>query len=141
MPSCGWISGTAPQVVYCIEGSGTQTYKAGDLVKWSAGTVVIATNGYVDGIARRDAQGVTSSDAEIELINLDSIYIVKKNTTTAQTDIGSVGDFTFTPGGHVCTLGGAGNDCVCVGLDQRDAIGVSGGRLLVQFKPGATLKA
>ena len=141
MPSVGWISGTPPQVVPALEGSGTQAYKAGDLVKWSAGTIIVATGGAIDGIARRDATGTTSSVTEIELLNFDSVYVVRKNTTTAQTDIGATFDCTFTLGAHVFTTGGSGVDCVCVALDPRDAIGTSGGRLYVQFKPGATLKA
>ena len=133
MPSVGWVSGTPPQVVVAEEGTG-QSYKAGDLVKFSSGQLVIATAGAIDGIARRDASGTASTACEIELINLDSVYVGKyKASATAQTLVGAVSDFTFTAGGHTLDESGANTDVYVVALDPRDAVGTSGGRLLFKF--------
>lgn len=140
MPSVGWVAGPNPIVVPAQEGTG-QSYKAGDLVKWSSGQLVIATSGAIDGIARRDASGTVSTVCEVELINLDSVYVMTYGTTTSQAVIGSTQDITFTAGGHTTITGGSGVDGVVVALDSRDAVGASGGRVYFQFKPGATLKA
>jgi hypothetical protein len=140
MPSVAWIAGPDPIVVPAQEGTG-QSYKAGDLVKWSSGQLVIATGGAIDGIARRDASGTASTVCEVELINLDAVYLMTYGTTTSQAVIGSTQDITFTAGGHTTVTGGSGNDGVVVALDPRDAVGTSGGRVYFQFKPGATLKA
>jgi hypothetical protein len=142
MASVSWISGTPPQVVPAVEGSGTQAYKAGDLVKFSSGTIIVATSGEIDGIARRDATGTTSSVTEVELINLDSVYVCKyKASATAQALVGDILDFTFTAGGHTLDESGATTDVVCVALDPRDAVTTSGGRLYVQFMAASGLKA
>jgi hypothetical protein len=142
MPSVGWVSGPPPQVVPALEGSGTQAYKSGDLVKFSSGTIVVATSGAIDGIARRDATGTTNSVTEVELINLDSVYVAKyKASATAQTLVGSIVDFTFTAGAHTLDESAASTDAICVALDSRDAVTTSGGRLLIQFMAASGLRA
>jgi len=122
----------SPRVVPAKEGAG-QTYKAGDLVKFSAGYVVIATSNAISGIARKD-WSVSAADTEVELIDPNGIYSVRLGTATthAQTLVGTIMDFTFTAGAHV--LADGTTDVYVVGTDPRDAVGTSGGRLLVRFK-------
>jgi len=141
MPSVAWIAGPDPVVVPAQEGSG-QSYKAGDLVKWSSGQIVVATAGAIDGIARRDASGTQGTTCEMELINLDSVYVSQyKASATAQTLVGVVLDYTFTAGGHTLDESGASTDVIGVALDPRDAVTTSGGRLYVQFMTASGLRA
>ncbi len=141
MPSIGWVSGTPPQVVPAQEYSGTQAYKAGDAVQFTGGQLAIGASQAIDGIARRDATGTTNSVTEVELINLDSVYCVTYNTTTAQNIIGTVVDMdTATAGAQIFHAGGT-TDAVIVALDPRDAVGTSGGRILVKFLAGVTKQA
>jgi len=121
-----------PNVVKGLEGA-TQTYKAGDLVKFSAGYVVIATSNAISGIARKKWTA-SEAECEVELIDTNAIYSCRLDTGTthAQTLVGTIMDFTFTAGAHV--LADGTTDVYVVGLDPRDAIGTSGGRVLVRFK-------
>ena len=139
MPSVGWISGPSPQVVPAQEGTG-QSYKAGDLVKFSSGQLVIATAGAIDGIARRDASGTANTVCEVELINFDSVYVAQyKASATAQTLVGSIVDFVFTVGEHTLDESAASTDAYCVALDPRDAVTTSGGRLYFKFMTASGL--
>ena len=141
MASVEWICGVNPIVVPAEEGS-TQSYKAGDLVKWSSGQLVIATAGAIDGIARRDASGTQHTVCEVELINLDSVYSVRNNSdATSIALVGDITDFTFTAGAHTVDEDSATTDAVIVALDPRDVEGTAGGRLYIKFLAGATLQA
>lgn len=125
-----------PQVVQIQERAAAvaNEWYAGDLVKTDAnGELVIATAGAILGIARRAAQGVDSTKIPVELISHDNLYVVK-NTAAATTEslIGTTADFTFTAGEHYVTTGGT-TDVDIMGLDPRDDLGTSGGRLVVRF--------
>lgn len=140
MSSVVWYSGATPQVVLGIEGTTGETFKAGDLLLFDTGTVKIATAGRFDAIARRDATGTAGGEIEIEIINLDSIYISKYTTgATAQSLMGDILDYTFTAGAHTLDESGATTDVVCVGF--MDPVGTAGGRLFVKFLHGATMQA
>ena len=121
-----------PVKQYGLEGA-TQTYKAGDLVKFSAGYVVIATSNAISGIACKD-WSVSGAATEVELIDPNAVYSCTLGTATthAQTLVGTIEDFTFTAGAH--TLAAGSTDVYVVGLDRRDAIGATQGRVLVRFK-------
>ena len=123
----------APRTIKGLEG-GTQSFEAGDLVKFSAGYVVIATSNAISGIARRDATGTSGSTIEVELIDPNGVYSarVSDSTTHAQTLVGTIMDFTFTAGEHV--LADGTTDAYVVGLDPRDAVGADNGRVLFRFK-------
>lgn len=121
-----------PIVVKALEGA-TQTYKAGDLVKLSAGYIIIATAGAISGIAKKD-WSASGTVAEVELIDPNAVYScrVASGTTHEQALVGTIHDFTFTAGAHVLSAGS--NDTYIVALDPRDAIGTTSGRVLVRFK-------
>lgn len=121
-------------VVSAQEGAGTQTFKRGDLLKFDAsGQVVIATAGVMHAIALADASGTQATLLEIELLDPTAVYIAYyKSSATAQALVGDTLDFTFTAGAHTLDEGsGASTDTYCVGL--YDAVGTTGGRLMVRF--------
>jgi len=131
-----------PVVIKGLEGaSQTSTFLAGDPVKFSAGYVVVATEGDMNGIARRNPTGTQSSTIEVELIDPNAVYSVRLSTGTthAQALVGTNVDFQFTTPGAMCMEDGT-TDAYVVGLDERDAVGTSGGRLLIRFHYG-TLEA
>lgn len=121
-----------PVVVRALEGS-TQTYLAGDPVRLSAGYVIVATAGNISGIAKKD-WALSESECEVELIDPNAVYSVRCGTLThAQTLVGTIADFIFTTPGEM-TLEAGTTDVYIVGLDPRDAIGTTYGRVLVRFK-------
>ena len=125
---------TDPVVVKGLEGASTQTYDAGDPVKFSAGYVVVATAGAIHGISRTDATGTQSSTIEVELIDPNARYSVRCSTglTHAQTLVGTMVDFQFTTPGAMVVEDGT-TDAYIVGLDPRDTVGATNGRVLVRF--------
>ena len=133
-------SGTS-HIIPAQEGAG-QTFKKSDLLKFTSGQVVIATAGAIDAIAQADASGTTSATIAIEPIEFDQVYMASyKASATAQTLVGALVDFTFTAGAHTLDESGATTDALCIALDPRDAVATSGGRLLIMFMPGATVRA
>ena len=133
MASVELISGN-PIVVKGVEHATDGGWKIGDLLKiGSNGKWQIGTAGLFYGIARADANGAENFVHEIELISFGNVYSVTYSGTTSVALIGDAVDFTFTAGAHTCVEGGAGADAYVVGLDTRDAVATSGGRLLVRF--------
>jgi hypothetical protein len=129
-------TGLNPQVIEIQEASGGSAldFYDGDLVKTSSGELIIATAGAILGIARKTATGVDSTKIPVELINPNEIY-VGNYTASATTEalIGDLVDFTFTVGAHTLDESAASTDAYCVGLHPADAVGTSGGRLLIRF--------
>jgi hypothetical protein len=134
MGSVEYYSGPRNAPIRGIEAA-SQTYDAGDLVDLdTAGHVIIATAGNILGIATKDATGTTSAVAEYEPISYEAIYSAKyKTSATTQSLVGDCLDFTFTVGAHTLDESSATTDVYCVGLDPRDAVGTTSGRLLVKF--------
>jgi len=121
-------------VVSVEEGSSSGSFQIGDLVKFdSSGQVVIATAGVIDGIARFNATGTQATKGEVDLIDSSSIFTAAYVSTTGQTLVGDLLDFTFTAGAHTLSETSAETDVYCVALDPRDTEGASGGRLYVRF--------
>jgi len=126
-----------PVVIKGLEGAGSQSFDAGDPVKFSAGYVVVATAGVMNGLARRDATATQSSTIEVELFDPNAVYSVRCSTglTHAQTLVGTNVDFQFTTPGAMVMEDGT-TDAYVVGLDPRDAVGATNGRLLIRFHYG-----
>ena len=134
MSSFRQYTGLEPQVLTFLEGAGTQTFVPGDLVVTdSAGQVVIATAGNILGIARDAATGTQASEVRVELINGYDIYSVHigSGTATAQANVGMAGDIVFTAGAQYIDIDTTTSEVYVVGFD--DALGTTGGRLLVRF--------
>jgi hypothetical protein len=137
MASVEYYAGPRCTPIQGQEGA-TQTFHPGDLVKLdTSGYVVIATSGAITGIACQHATGTTAATIEWEPICFDAIYSAHyKASATAQTLVGDCLDFTtLTVGAHSLDESGATTDVYCVGLDSRDPVATSGGRLLVKFYP------
>jgi len=134
MGSIGLYAGN-PKVVKGLEGaSQTSLFYAGDPVKFSAGYVVVATAGAIDGISRKNSTGTQSTTIEVELIDPANIYSVRCSTglTHAQTLVDTMVDFQFTTPGSMVVEDGT-TDAYVVALDPRDTVGTTNGRLLVRF--------
>ena len=135
MASVELISGN-PIVVKATEHATDGAWKAGDLlIIGTNGKMQIATAGAIYAIARSDASGTENTVHEIELISFDNVYSARYSGTTSVALIGDCVDFTFTAGAHTLSESGATTDAYVVGLDTRDAVGTSGGRLLIKFYP------
>ena len=115
--------------------SSANDWYAEDLVKAnSSGALVIATAGVILGVAGAPASGTASTVIPVSLLNINEIYVVRyKASATAEALIGDCLDFTFTASAHTLNETGADTDVYCVGLHPSDAVGTSGGRLLVRF--------
>ncbi len=134
MASVEYYAGPRVAPLIGVEGA-TQAFHPGDLVTIdTSGYVIIATAGSIAGIARQHATGTTGANIEWEPICADAVYSAKyKASATAQSLVGDCLDFTFTVAAHTLDESGATTDVYCVGLDPRDAVTTSGGRLLVRF--------
>jgi hypothetical protein len=112
----------------------SSAWKKGDLVQFDAnGLVAIAASDVIDGIARGDASGVTGAVCEVELIDPGAVYVGYYSTTTVQTIVGNIADFDDVTAGAMKLTTGGTTDAVIVGLDPRDAVGTSGGRVFFRF--------
>lgn len=135
MASVELYSETVPQVLSYPEDTTSGSFSAGDLVFiHTNGKIRIATAGVIAGIARSGYTGDADTLHEVELIDPHAVYSARyKASATAQTLVGDCLDFTFTVGAHTLNESSATTDVYCVGLDPRDALGTSGGRLLIRF--------
>jgi hypothetical protein len=123
----------SPQIIRLLEGTATQSFDNGDLVKWeAAGRVVIGTTGAFFGIARTDATGTANTTIEVELIDPNQIYVMTASDTTAQVDVGNKFDVTFTATAHTVADSASGADGIIVSLHPEDGAKASG-RYLVRF--------
>ena len=138
MASVEYVSGPRGEIVLAQEGATAGSFVAGDLVKTnSSGQVILGTAGKIYGIARKSAAAVTGTVTPVELINVDAIYRIRYQTgATALTQVGALADITYTAGAHVVDdTTPTTNEIEIVGHDTVDAIGTSGGRLFVRFRP------
>ena len=123
----------SPIIIRAQEGTATQTFDAGDLVKWeAAGRFIIGTSGAFTAIARKDATGTAATVLEFELIDPNQIYVMTASDTTAQVDVGNKFDVTFTAGAHTVADSASGADGIIVGLHPEDGP-KEDGRYLVRF--------
>ena len=117
----------------------SQSYKAGDLLQFSGGQVIIATAGYIHAIALEDATGTQNTETMVELIDSNTAYVTpyKASTTALATSMHVIHDFVFTLGGHTLDENGATTDCYVVGT--LDPWGTTSGKLIWKVKPAATI--
>lgn len=136
MASVEPYTGLAPQTILCQEGATSGSFTKGDLVKTdSSGQVVLGTAGKIFGIAENGYTGTQGTVVPVTLINYNEIYsIANKAAATNQNLVGIVADMVYTAGAqNVDTAANTYKEVEVVGFDPRDAIGTSGGRLLVRF--------
>jgi hypothetical protein len=116
----------------------SQTFAEGDLVFFSSGSVVIATDGDdVVGVAAAAASGTTGAMVPIQVVTPEQVWSVYTAgaTPAVATHQGNDYDFSvFTTALQVITLGSAGTDVIIQALDPRDTP-ATGTRVLVRFNP------
>ena len=123
-----------PVVVRGYEAAAQSAVKKGDLVQFNAdGLVAIAATDVIDGIARGNLTGTTSAPCEVELIDPGALYVGYYSTTTVQTIVGNIADFTDVTAGAMKLTTGGTTDAYIVALDPRDAVGKDGGRVIFRF--------
>jgi len=140
MASVELYEGMNPQVVWYFEHGTPSSFEAGDLVK-------VATDGYIQiattvsdilGIAREKYTGSTTHKVPVELINPNSIYVVRYSGTPTRALVGDEAGFNaLTKAAHTITATETG--LYIVGLDPRDGdTGIASHRMLVRFSVGST---
>jgi copper oxidase (laccase) domain-containing protein len=129
------VTNLNPQIITCLEGTTHGSFALGDIVYTdSAGRIILGTSNKVFGIAHAGYTGTAGTPLAVELINEFDLYSIPYATTTSQGIIGQYNDLTYTHDAQVvAATQGSNKDVFIVGLDPRDALGTSGGRLLVRF--------
>jgi hypothetical protein len=77
----------------------SQSFARGDLVRFdTSGYVTIADSADIQGIAMEASHNTTAGlyTIAIDLVTADNEYLVYSTDTVAQSDVGELGDFTFT---------------------------------------------
>lgn len=120
----------------------SQTFKRGDFVFLSGGKVTICaddqaastgagTNGIL-GIADQDATGVTDTPIICVEASPDVVFVVNNKSTTAVADVGKQAQLDLTSSNWTIDVtDNTGGQVSIVGLDPRDTVGDTNGRLLV----------
>ncbi len=131
-------TGLSPQPLEFQEGASAGSFVANDLVQTdTAGQLEIAAAAKILGIADSAATGTQATKINVRLINPNEIYVIAyKASATALSLVGKRGDIVYTAGAHTFDdASTASNELTVVGLHPGDAVGTSGGRLLVRFNP------
>lgn len=88
------------------------------------------------GVALQTASGTAGTSIPVLVIRPGDLFIMRCSTTTAQAYVGDRYGIVTTTGALTVDVTDATNERVCVmGLDERDAVGTSGGRMIVSFIP------
>ena len=127
--------GASPDVVEAAEAN-SQSFVANDLVKITAGTVAIATDGAISGVAQKAATNVTTGNVTIpvQVITPDSVWIAAADTTTVSTQVGEDYGLNYTAGSMSVDIGDTQTTQVRMEkLDSRDGAKALG-RVHVRFK-------
>ncbi len=122
--------------------SATASFALNDLVKLdSSGTLVIATTGNILGIAKTKDPASLTTKVLVDVIYPDNsrFALRYKAAETAVSLGGEAATLTFTTTAITADDGGT-TDVVIQEVDTREAVGTSGGLLIVTFKP-AVLQA
>jgi len=126
----------ADRITVLPEASGTQTFKRGDLVIFSSGTVAVATTGEdVFGVAMNDASGTANTDTEVYVIQPGDKFIAEATATTAVTNQGNAYLLGVTSGSMgVDTSSTSTPGFYIDALDPRDGPTTgAGGRVIGRF--------
>jgi len=126
----------ADRITILPEASGTQTFKRGDLVIFSSGTVTVATDDLeVFGVAMNDASGTANTDTEVYVIQPGDKFIAEASTTTAVTNQGNAYALVMTSGSMAVNTGSTATPGFYIdSLDPRDGPTTgAGGRVIGRF--------
>jgi hypothetical protein len=126
----------AERIVWLPEYSGTQTFKAGDLVIFTGGSVAVATDDDdVEGIAMAPASGTTGTMLPIYIIGISDKFIAEASATTAETNKGVAYALVMTSGSMAVNPGSTTSAAFYIEkLDPRDGPTTgAGGRVIGRF--------
>ena len=126
----------ADRITVLPEASGTQTFKRGDLVIFSSGTVAVATDDDdVFGVAMNDASGTANTDTEVYVIQPGDKFIAEASTTTAVSNQGVAYALVMTSGSMAVNPGSTTTAAFYIdALDPRDGPTTgAGGRVIGRF--------
>jgi hypothetical protein len=126
-----WLQVGGPVIIKEYTNDTGTTYAAGELVKLSSGLVTIASAGAIWGVALKTA--VASATTPVQLIFPGQLWEIAYSTTTAATLVGTGHEITFTTTAQVVNSTTTNPDVMIVEVSPKDAVGTSGGRLIVNF--------
>ncbi len=120
----------------------TSVWEKGGLVYVNAGYLTICGGdpALIYGVAIRSGQNGASDgtySTEVYMLDPDSLYIGKSNTTTALTQVGVAYGVVLSGTEWLVDISDTQNTRVrVIALDPRDVVGLSGGRYYVRFVQG-----
>ena len=120
-----------PVIVKEAPSAATGTYAAGEVVGLTSGACVIGANGNCAGVSLQAA--VTGGTTKFLVITPENEWIMSYASTTAATQVGVDYLLTYTTGSQVVSATTTTPTVTVQELDKRDAVGASGGRLIVRF--------
>jgi hypothetical protein len=126
-----WLQVGGPVITKEYTNDSGTTYLAGELVKLSSGVLTIASAGAIWGVAEKTA--VASATIPVHLIFPGQLWEVAYSTTTAATLVGTGHEITFTTTGQCVNSTTSNPDVMIVEVSSKDAVGTSGGRIIVNF--------
>ena len=129
------VTNLNPQILIFLEGTTHGSFALGDLVYTDTdGRIILGTSNKVLGIAHAGYTGTAGTEVAVEMVNEFDLYAIPYASTTSQALVGRYNDLTYTHDAQVvASTQGSNKDVFIVGLDPRDALGASAGRLLCRF--------
>ena len=131
----------ATKIVWLPEGGTSGEFLVGDLVIFSSGSIVIATDDAdVFGIALKDHSGTTGTMTPVYVITPEDRFVAQSSATTAETSKGNAYNIDVTTAGSMCVdVGTTGSASFYIDeLDPRDGPTTgAGGRVIGRFVYGS----
>ena len=123
-----------PQVRIYPEHTTANSFAIGDLVKLTAGKVVLASDdSALWGVAGKAASGTVDTEIPVYVLNTDQVWMAEVDTTSAQSQVGAdYGLNIGTAGSMSIDIADTTTTSVTV-LDLFDAASTATGRVLVKF--------
>ena len=141
MSTMGFEYYSGPNNIVSALEANSQTFVAGDLLYLNSGAATIATTSQetqIFGVALKNATNVTTGNAAIPILVIcpETLFVAQADTTTAVTQVGEDYGLNYTSGSMSVDIGDTTSTSVRIeALDSRDAVGTSGGRVVVRFQP------
>ena len=137
MATIGFVwAGEGTYQVKSYPEAASQSFKAGDLVILSSGSVAIATSDDdVWGVALQDASGTTGTSIPVQVIFPDTVFLAQATDATAETNKGTAYALDLTSGSMGVNTGSTTTPAFVIDrLDPRDGPETSaGGRVFGRF--------
>lgn len=127
-------------IVSALEAN-SQSFVVGDLLYLNSGAATLATTSQetqLFGIALKKATNVTTGNASIPILVIcpETLFVAQLDDATAVAYVGEDYGINYTSGSMSVDLSDTSSTSVRIEmLDSRDAVGTSGGRVIVRFQP------